>query len=702
MSTSLQLQPYRDPFLKLFASQPFFLQSRLGKSSSPFDTNGTKMTTRILIIDEDLNSLRTYRDTLSPKSKQWSVDYAENVEQGLESAAANKPDIVIVDLSVNDGHGNDILTRFEKSAPEAQLFITASETDKPKLESTLGASFQFLPSPCPAQRLVSEIQRCVAIDNWLGNDRVKEIVAKMGKFPSLPPIYLKVVNALNSKHADTDSISQAIAGDLAISAKVLQTVNSSFYGFDEKISNIADAISILGTECVKNLVLAIQVFNNIGRSADQKSITDELWHHSMSVAVAARRVASYESKNEKAGEEAYTAGLMHDIGKLILLDAVPQEFAEARKLANETSISQAEAETQIIGCNHAEIGAYVLARWGMPTSLTEAVALHHEPINSFGRSFSALAAVHVANAIVHHRQKPGHPSAAISEAYLVEIGKSDSWDDWLAVSSGNKPAPKEKSGLSLKKQPNTSPSSAQQQTQAAASKANEPETATETSGSDTAALQPEQEASRKSKTPLLALAACVALAAIGIYLLNTVDNSDPFEDFAFEDEPIEKLPHLTETEQRSDQTANLDESEPAIKEEKAVESTGLASKIKAARDLSELSGTEDALQEIFDSQEETAPLSTSEVAVTAPEPREVSTISETKNELPQPQLPKVEDLFPNIELAGIFYNSERPLASVNGRIRRVGDTVSGAQIVRIDQHQIIVKYEETLRSFKLN
>ncbi len=655
------------------------------------------MSARILIIDEDSQALQDYRGALAPKSSQWDIDYAASVEEGLTAAQENKPTVIIADLSIAGGHGADILAQLEKIAPDAQRFITATEADKPKLESTLGSSFQYLPSPCPAPRLITEIQRSIAIDNWLGNDRIKELVAKMGEFPSLPPIYLKVVNALNSRHADTGAIAESISGDLAISAKVLQTVNSSFYGFDQKIANISEAINILGTDCVKNLVLAIQVFNTIGNSKDQKAITDELWHHSMSVAVAARRIVNYELKDEKAAEEAYTAGLMHDIGKLILLNAVPELFAQARELAQKNSIPQKEAEDIVIGCNHAETGAYLLARWGMPTNLTEAVALHHDPVNSFGKTFSALAAVHVANAIVHQRQKADHPSAVVSEEFLVEIGKSDSWQDWLDVTSGKKPQGKSKSGLSPRAQesnPAQNSSPAKSET-VADQKGNEQDAPSkQATASEPSSQNPQEE--KSSKTPFIALAACAALAAVCIYALNTIDSTEEF---------------ATEIE------------EPEVE-------SALASTLEKARDLSGLTQTEDALQEIFDSQDEntqlkaveatepdavevadadtaapepetaitpTAPApdaSTSELVAATPEPME--------EEFPKPKLPEVQDTFPNIELAGIFYNDELPLASVNGKIRRVGDTISGAQIIRIDKTQIIVKYEQTLRAFKLN
>lgn len=649
------------------------------------------MTTEILIIDEDPAALERYRETLAPKSAHWSVTCISSAEEAVARVREQAPDLVIAALAVNQGQGAQLLSEIEAVAPNTQRFITATAEDRPKLEATFGSAFQFLPTSCPADRLITEIQRCVAIDTWLGNARVKQLVAKMGEFPSLPPIYLKVVNALNSRDASAAAVAQAISGDLAISAKVLQTVNSSYYGFDEKVSNITQAVGILGIDCVKTLVLAIQVFSRLGRTTEQKALTDQLWHHSMSVAVIAKRVAEHETGDEKAGEEAYSAGLMHDIGKLVLLNAAPEPFKQARDLARQKAIPLWQAENVVIGCNHAETGAYLLARWGMPANLTEAVALHHEPINSFGKRFSALAAVHIANALVWERQSPEHPDAVASEAFLAEIGKASAWKTWQAVATGKTVEPDGKKALSLKKSADPEDES-HELLGAAAAEANKNEP------SDRAAPRPLAEDASAAKSrrlaPLFTLAACLAAAAAGIYFIAT--------------------PQSPET---------LAQTESPARPEPAPARSSLASSLHKARDLSGISQSEAALQEIFDSQEATTPTEPSPAALATnespetppsenggpppkaqPEPQ-IAQSNEPEapaESFPKPKLAQAEDSFPPITLSGIFYNKDAPLASVNGGIRRVGDTVAGAQIVSIEQGQILVRYQKELRSFKLD
>ncbi|MBC2606472.1 HDOD domain-containing protein [Pelagicoccus albus] len=630
------------------------------------------MTTRILIIDPCEDTLKYYREVLEPKSSQWTLDCTGDSTEGIELAKRNTPDVVIVALSIDDDHGPDLLRSLDKIAPDAQPFISATETEKTKLESTLGSKFHFLPNPCHADKLITEINRCIAIETWLGNPRIKELISKMGEFPSLPSIYLKVVSALNSKNASAELIADCISGDLAISAKVLQTVNSSYYGFDQKVSNISEAVSILGLESVKNLVLGIEVFNKLGRSRHHKAITDQLWHHSMSVATAARRISQFETNDSDMAEEAYTAGLMHDIGKLVHLNAEPEKFQDAIKMANEESIPLHEAEEELLGCTHAETGAYILARWSMPTNLTEAVALHHQPVNSFGKSFSALAAVHVANAIVHHRQNAEHPSSTPNEEFIIEIGKSDSWQDWVDTSTGKtskKPQVKEAKEVEAK-EPTQEPASPK-----LAVKKSEP--TSEPSPAPAASTQSEpkveEKQNKKSLMPLVALAACIALAATGITLMNTVPTEEPSESLSLAEE---------------------------------APTSSLASAIEQAKEMSGITETEEALQEIFDDQELAATPEPAEEELLVHEEADASDLVAEKeeNELPKPKLPEPEpeQVFPEVVLGGIFYSEKRPLASVNGKIVKTGDTISGVKIVRIEKARVTVQYESEQRSYKLN
>lgn len=639
------------------------------------------MKTRILIIDDEIDQLDLIKTSLARKSDQWEVEISNHPEQALASIDLNPPTIVIADHHMPQMSGIDFLKQVAQNQPGIERFILAEEEGKEDLEEHLGSVFNFLPKPCSPDNLINEVQRVLAIETWLGNDTTKKIVAKMGDFPSLPPVYLKVMNALNSRDASAERVGKAISGDLAISAKLLQVVNSSYYGLDEKVSDIVHAVSILGMDIVKNLVLAIQVYSKLAQSADQKALTDQLWHHSMSVATAARRLMQYESRDSKLAEEAYTAGLFHDIGKLVLLNAVPADYEIARQHSQDNHLPLWQAEREIIGATHCDTGAYLLGRWGMAVSLVETAALHHEPINSFGSGFSSLSAVHAANALAweRHPNKKPHPDAAPDSDFLVEIGKADSWDTWRDVVTGKitekpKPSPKQPAAKAVAATEREAPAASSEKAEPAA-ETPEREHPLETVS---ASPQPAQGGANTSKLIAVAVALAVCLGLAIWLAIGGVWSTDP--------EPTDRF--------ASAATASIDghsDSAPASQPATPIRPTPLEGSLGGALEAEPV----EASQSEIGAASETPP---SEPEIVSEDGLDLS--SSEVIDLPKPEI--VKDVFPAISLTGIFYNPTSPAASINGKIRRVGDTVAGAEITHIERKYVLINYKGEERTFKIN
>jgi len=624
------------------------------------------MKTRILLIETDAQTIADFQKHLGSDTRQWELDICREPSNALETVRSQNPDIVIGAFKAEGLDGSALLKEIASENQQIERFILADENDKPLLDSEIGNTFHYLPKPCSQSILHRELQRVVALNNWLGHEKVKEIVASVNDFPTLPPVYMKVVNAVNSPNASSESISEAIMGDIAVTAKLLQTVNSSFFGLEEKVSDISHAISILGIESVKNIVLAIQVFGRI-EDTDQQALIDQLWHHSMSVAVAAKRIAKYETRNEKKAEEAYTAGLFHDIGKLVLIKSLPNQYKEARELAAELGISHWEAEERIIGCNHADIGAYLLGRWGLPMNVLETTALHHNPAKSFTADFTTLSAVHAANAIVwsRHAGTEPHPDATPSKEYLEHIGRVGAWNEWKDVSVGKTPE-------------KTAPPEAISESTSDISSSSSDSLNTNYPKSDTDS--PELESPAKSGNgKALAFAAIAAAVAIAAWLLlpkaSEETPGDSFAD-AKDDWPAEET------------FAQIDEEEEEAQ----------------AEVISELPTEAPAEQkpEVTESQPKGKPIPTiPEEPAKATESEIAETATPIIIEEPEAPAPEVYNTFPKIRLTGIFYNPANPLASVNGKLRRQGDSVSGALILSIEKRYITVSYNDEKRKINL-
>ncbi|MDQ8201772.1 HDOD domain-containing protein [Pelagicoccus sp. SDUM812003] len=611
------------------------------------------MSAHLLIIDHELEHLERYRNALSSKNSTWTMAFCSSEEDALESCETSAPDIIVASLGFQGGNGLQLLSRLVDRAPMAHAFIAASESEKEQLTSALEGGCRYLPRPCPQDRLHFEFQKCLAIDSWLENPVVKEVVSSRTAFETLPPLYLKVVAALNAPHADTSSIADSISSNLALSSKILETVNSSHFGFDQKVSDIPHAISILGFETVKTIVLAAQVFDRQAHSPRHKALLNELWHHSIEVATAARRISLFETDNPASAEEAYTAGLLHDIGKLVLLDLDTEAFDEAQRLAREESIPPWQAEARAIGCDHAEVGAYLLARWGLSESLCETAALHHRPANSCRESFSSLAAVHAANAIVRKRRNPHHVDAAPNQGFLEEIGKVGRWEAWQAVAIGEPPPrPKAK----LVRQP---PDQAVEPKPAATHltpPAPDPVThaahAALSEAVARAALRKVEEERLESaqsygKNILFAFAAGVLVSLICIYFINTFSKTDQRD--------------------ASQALAGSESSDPE-------ETAGLAKSVsrgKLVEEILEMGQSLDA------------------EAIEEPPP---------PVEPPPPPPPP----FPEIRLGAIFFRANDPKAQVNNRIVGIGDRLDEARIVGIERTSISVEHYGRVRVIDLD
>ena len=239
-------------------------------------------------------------------------------------------------------NGADLLRQVEAKHPFIHRFIIADRAEMEVLEDGIGSVFHFLPKPCPGNRLIQEIQRCLAIEDWLGKAQIKSVVGMLGELPSLPNLYLKIVDALNSDDFSVELIGKEIAKNLTISTKILKIVSSSYFGFDETISDINQAVSVLGIDTIKNPVLAIQVFGD-NREGEIGKATDRLWGHCMTVTQGSKAIMQFETGSAQLAEGAYTAGLFHDIGKLLMLRAAPEDYKVAQEKAQENRVNDWES-----------------------------------------------------------------------------------------------------------------------------------------------------------------------------------------------------------------------------------------------------------------------------------------------------------------------------------------------------------------------
>ena len=393
------------------------------------------MKKRIIFVDDEPREVQNLQRALGKMNDIWSLAFAGSGAEALELMAREPFDAIVADMRMTGMSGVELLNEVGKLYPKTLRFILSAFADRDLIMTCVWGTHQFISKPCDPVVLVSTVQRALALDIWLSNNELKELVSQMGSFPSLPATYLEVLKQLESPGASVQSISDVIATDLAVTAKLLQMVNSAFFGLPQKLTNPFEAVAILGVDTVKSLVLGIQVFAHFDKLKRSKFSMDELWAHSMKVANSAKRIALAETQDQQMADEAFTAGLMHDIGKLVLASNLAERYNTVLESAQSNKIPLWKAETESFGASHADIGAYLLGLWGMPITMLEATGLHHHPLQCFTKCFSSLTAVHVANAF-ESAQDGGSVTPQVDLEYLTEIGLEDRLDFWRQASSG--------------------------------------------------------------------------------------------------------------------------------------------------------------------------------------------------------------------------------------------------------------------------
>ena len=362
---------------------------------------------KILFVDDEPNILGGIRRMLHSMRDQWEMSFAKSGKQALQILAQSQYDVVVSDMRMPAMDGAEFLKEVKDHYPDIVRIVLSGHSDEKLVLKSVGPAHQYLSKPCDPELLRTTVERACALRDLLGDESLRKLVGQLQSLPSLPLIYSEITDELVSKNGTMENVGQIISKDVGMSSKVLQLVNSAFFGLRRQISDPGQAISLLGFDTIKSLVLSVQIFSKFDESKIPGFSIERLSRHVLAVGVAAKQIAISESVEKKEAEAAFMAGMLHDAGKLILAESLPEKYSEVFELVRERGISDLQAEEELFGTTHTEVGAYLLGLWGLPDTIVEAVMFHHSPSQCLGvSSFGPLAAVHVANVFCLN---PTHP-----------------------------------------------------------------------------------------------------------------------------------------------------------------------------------------------------------------------------------------------------------------------------------------------------
>ncbi len=354
---------------------------------------------RILFVDDEELVLQAIERSLFHVDG-WEIESATSGAEALEILGEEHFDVVVSDMRMPGMDGAEFLTRVHDEYPDTVRMVLSGHAEQEAAMRTIGVAHQFLAKPCGAGTLQAAIERTIELQHLLGSPSVQELVGRVPTLPSAPQVYHELTRLMAVEDVDLRAVTAVVEADPALCAKLLQVVNSAFFAQSQPTAEVHQAVVKLGLTTLKGLVVSLEAMSKFdtGKQVVGFSFGQERAH---SHDVALLTSSLYQSKKVKA--DAFMAATLHDIGKWVLAAEAPETLEAAISLSTAQQVPMFEAERQLYGATHAEVGAYLLGLWCLPESVVGAVANHHIPDRVPPRSEPPLEiahAVHIADSLI--------------------------------------------------------------------------------------------------------------------------------------------------------------------------------------------------------------------------------------------------------------------------------------------------------------
>ena len=386
---------------------------------------------KILFVDDEPNILDGLRRLLRSLRKEFELCFAGSANEALEMMNKNEFDVVVSDMRMPGMDGAELLTEVQKRHPHSIRIMLTGQADEESTLRTIGVVHQFLAKPCDPEKLKILLLRASALHRLMIDGKLKDLVSSIDTLPSLPSVYSKLQKKIREPEATLDDVGEIIGQDIAMTAKILQLVNSAFFGLYQKVETPARAVKLLGLDTIKALVLVSGIFSEIKVPEDIFS-AQTLWSHSLTVGTLAKKIAENETDQKDIIDNSYIAGVLHDIGKLILVSKMESYYREATLLALQEHLPFLSAEKKIFKATHCDMGAYLIGLWGFPSDIVEAIGFHHQLGEYPEGTFSPALTVHIANVMYYkfHQEETVGTGPEFNEEYIQKIGMGEKLTKW--------------------------------------------------------------------------------------------------------------------------------------------------------------------------------------------------------------------------------------------------------------------------------
>jgi HD-like signal output (HDOD) protein/ActR/RegA family two-component response regulator len=365
----------------------------------PFDTQTGNDLPSIVFVDDEMNILSALRRMLWHMRNEWDMRFANGPQEALRELCERPADVVVSDMRMPGMNGAELLSVIRERYPETIRIILSGHSESEAILRSIGPSHRFISKPCDGATLIETVNQSIRLRKDIVNPDILRFTLSDKSIASPPHVILDLLDKLESAHSTIDEIADLISSDLALASSVLRMVNSGFFNLPDQIVSVNSAVRLLGIDTIKSIAIVGGVFNSYEGPSTIAEQIEVLSRRSFRIGCKAKVIAAACGLQENDAQLACTAGILSHIGTLLMLVKRTVSFKEMTRNLDVSKKPLEAAEKEHFGFSHAHLGAHLLAGWGFNEEILQSVVYHHMPSQSGSAKMSALACVHIAQAM---------------------------------------------------------------------------------------------------------------------------------------------------------------------------------------------------------------------------------------------------------------------------------------------------------------
>lgn len=384
------------------------------------------------------------QDALLESSRQalqenWDIQPARTLTEAREAMARTRYQVLLIDKQHVPPSPETADSPLGTTEPEIPHVYISNPESNGRLEVHFSQAQVTPPdsnSPQIKETFGEQIDHELLRQTLFSQEGLIALLPKIVKTPSRPGVYFRVVEELTNPEGTIENIANMVNEDPIATARILRAANSTALGLRRRLSDANEAVMMLGGERVKDVILLSEVLSVIDQNKCIGFSPDDVWTHSIQVGQLARKIMLQETRHQASRDAAFTAGLLHDVGKVLLAVNVPGRYAKTLLFAKRKRMGLTDAEWEEFQTTHATLGCHLLESWDLPIRILEAIMWHHEAVRHTSGPLTPGAAVFIANALARNGNQdeatsnPDSPLTAIKEIWGEECLKT--WQELLS------------------------------------------------------------------------------------------------------------------------------------------------------------------------------------------------------------------------------------------------------------------------------